>query len=97
MAKPNGSRCNLDCAYCFYLSKETLPGGPGAADMERDLLERFIAQYIEGVTGPEVVFSWQGGEPTLRGLDFFHDVVALQRKYAKPGQRIENDLQTNTT
>lgn len=105
MAKPAGARCNLDCTYCFYLSKETLPGGPeargpearglGAGDMDHDTLERFVRQYIAGVTGPEVVFSWQGGEPTLRGLAFFEEVVALQRKHARPGQRIENDLQTN--
>jgi uncharacterized protein len=63
--------------------------------MDDDTLELFIRQYIEGVTGPEVVFSWQGGEPTLRGLDFFRGVVALQKTYAKAGQRIENDLQTN--
>jgi uncharacterized protein len=95
MAKPSGSTCNLDCKYCFYLSKETLPDGPGTGRMDDDTLELFIRQYIEGVTGPEVVFSWQGGEPTLRGLDFFRRVVALQKTYAKAGQRIENDLQTN--
>jgi serine-type anaerobic sulfatase-maturating enzyme len=95
MAKPAGSTCNLDCKYCFYLSKETLPNGPGAGQMSDETLELFIRQYIQGVTGPEVVFSWQGGEPTLRGIDFFRRVVALQKEYAKPGQRIENDLQTN--
>jgi uncharacterized protein len=95
MAKPSGSTCNLDCKYCFYLSKETLHGGPGTGQMSDETLELFIRQYIDGVTGPEVVFSWQGGEPTLRGLDFFRRVVALQKKYAKSGQRIENDLQTN--
>jgi serine-type anaerobic sulfatase-maturating enzyme len=95
MGKPSGSACNLDCKYCFYLSKETLPNGPGVGQMTDDTLELFIKQYIEAVTGPEVVFSWQGGEPTLRGLDFYRNVVALQRKYAKRGQRIENDLQTN--
>ena len=95
MAKPSGSACNLDCKYCFYLSKESLPNGPGAGSMSDTTLELFIRQYIEGVTSSEVVFSWQGGEPTLRGLDFFERVVALQKKYAKPGQRIENDLQTN--
>jgi uncharacterized protein len=95
MAKPAGSTCNLDCKYCFYLSKETLPGGPGTGRMDDETVALFIRQYIEGVTGPEVVFSWQGGEPTLRGLDFFRRVVALQKQYAKPGQRIENDLQTN--
>jgi uncharacterized protein len=97
MAKPGGSVCNLDCTYCFYLSKETLTKGPGAGKMSDDVLERFIQQYIQGVTGDEVVFSWQGGEPTLLGIPFFKKVVELQKKYAKPGQRIENDLQTNGT
>ena len=97
MAKPAGSTCNLDCTYCFYLSKQTLPGGPGSGRMDDELLERFVHDYIQSVTGDEVVFSWQGGEPTLRGLDFFRKVVALQRKHAKAGQRIENDLQTNGT
>ena len=97
MAKPAGSACNLDCTYCFYLSKRDLPDGPGGGHMDDSLLERFIREYIEGVTGDEVVFSWQGGEPTLRGLDFFEKVVAYQAKHAKPGQRIENDLQTNGT
>jgi len=97
MVKPAGSACNLGCGYCFYLSKPALPGGPGAGHMDDELLELFVRQYIAGVTGDEVVFSWQGGEPTLRGVDFFRKVVALQQKYAKPGQRIENDLQTNGT
>ncbi len=95
MAKPAGSTCNLDCKYCFYLSKETLPYGPGTGRMSDETLELFIRQYIEGNTGESVVFSWQGGEPTLRGLDFFRRVVTLQKKHAKPGQSIENDLQTN--
>src|SRR5512145_1179795 len=97
MIKPGGSTCNLDCAYCFYLSKETLPNGPGKGRMSAEVLENFIRQYIAGVTGDEVVFSWQGGEPSLLGLDFFRKVITLERKYAKPGQRIENDLQTNGT
>jgi len=97
MAKPAGSACNLDCTYCFYLSKQDLPGGPGGGHMHDDVLERFVADYIASVTAEEVVFSWQGGEPTLMGLEFFRKVVALQKKHAKPGQRIENDLQTNGT
>ena len=97
MAKPAGSACNLDCRYCFYLSKQSLPGGPGPGHMDDECLELLVRQYIDGVTANEVVFSWQGGEPTLRGLDFFRKAVALQQKYAKPGQRIENDLQTNGT
>lgn len=97
MAKPAGAACNLDCTYCFYLSKQTLPGGPGPGHMSDEVLECFVRDYIASVTGEEVVFSWQGGEPTLMGLDFFRKVVALQRKYRKPSQRIENDLQTNGT
>ncbi len=80
MAKPGGSTCNLDCTYCFYLSKETLPGGPGTGRMSDEVLERFIRQYIAGVTADEVVFSWQGGEPTLLGLEFFRKVVALEEE-----------------
>jgi uncharacterized protein len=97
MAKPVGSTCNLDCIYCYYLSKESLPKGPGVGRMSDETLELFIKQYIDGVTGEEVVFSWQGGEPTLLGLEFFRKVVAFEKKHARPGQRIENDLQTNGT
>ncbi len=95
MAKPVGSACNLDCSYCYYLSKETLPQGPGAGRMPDETLELFIKQYIDGVTADEVVFSWQGGEPTLLGLEFFRKVIVFEKRHAKPGQRIENDLQTN--
>jgi uncharacterized protein len=90
MAKPAGSACNLDCTYCFYLSKRKLPGGPG--HMDDETLELFIKEYIASVTADEVVFSWQGGEPTLLGLDFFE-----KARHGRPGQRIENDLQTNGT
>jgi len=95
MAKPVGAACNLRCSYCFYLSKQQLDGGLGRGRMSDEVLERFIRDYIDSVTGDEVVFSWQGGEPTLAGLDFYRKVVALQKKHAKAGQRIENDLQTN--
>jgi len=97
MIKPGGSACNLDCSYCFYLSKATLPGGPRPGRISEEMLERLIQQYLAGVTGGEVVFSWQGGEPTLMGLAFFRQVVALEKKHARPGQKIENDLQTNGT
>jgi uncharacterized protein len=79
------------------LSKATLPDGPRNGRMSDAMLERFISQYIAGVTGSEVVFSWQGGEPTLMGLDFFRKVIALEKKYAKPFQTVQNDLQTNGT
>lgn len=95
MAKPTGSRCNIDCSYCFYLHKSQLLKQEQNRGMSDETLERFIRQYIEGQDGEQVVFSWQGGEPTLMGLDFFHKVVHYQNKYQKPGQRIENDLQTN--
>lgn len=97
MAKPGGSICNLDCDYCYYLSKETLPGGPGAGRMSAEVLEQYIQQYIAGTTGQEVIFSWQGGEPTLLGLDFYRQVVALQKRHARPFQVVQNDLQTNGT
>lgn len=95
MVKPSGSQCNLDCSYCFYLHKEDLLAQPKMPRMSDSLLEAHVRQYIEAQTGDEVVFSWQGGEPTLMGLEFFERVVALQRKHRKSGQRIENDLQTN--
>lgn len=97
MAKPVSSTCNLDCTYCYYLSKETLPGGPPTGRMSDEVLELFVRQYIASSPGPEVIFSWQGGEPTLLGLDFFRKVVAFEKKHARPGQKIENDLQTNGT
>lgn len=97
MVKPIGSVCNLDCTYCYYLHKEELLHQPKAPRMSDEMLEQHIRQYIEAQTGDQVVFSWQGGEPTLLGLPFFRKVVELEAKYQKPGQRIENDLQTNGT
>lgn len=95
MAKPSGAECNIDCDYCFYLHKTELLEQPKHARMDAATLEQYIRQYIESQTGEQVVFSWQGGEPTLLGLPFYQQVVALQNKYAKPEQKIENDLQTN--
>ncbi|HNT87447.1 MAG TPA: anaerobic sulfatase-maturation protein [Candidatus Hydrogenedentes bacterium] len=94
MAKPTGPICNLDCKYCFYLEKENLY--PDRADwaMSPEALESFIRQYIASQRTPEVIFAWQGGEPTLLGLDFFRRAVALQEQYAD-GKRISNSFQTN--
>ncbi len=97
MAKPAGSACNLDCTYCYYLHKQRLAGGPGPGHMSDEVLEAFVRSYLADVTGDEVVFSWQGGEPTLLGLAFFEKALRLQRKYARPGQRVANSLQTNGT
>jgi len=96
MLKPRGPICNLDCSYCYYLAKEALYPGSGF-HMTDEVLEAFTEQYIASQFGPEVVFGWQGGEPTLLGLDFFKRAVALQEKYARPGQRILNTFQTNGT
>ena len=94
MAKPRGAICNLDCAYCFYLRKEDLYKG-ASFRMSDETLESYTRQYIESQRIPEVQFAWQGGEPTLMGLDFFRRAVTLQKNYRKPGMRIANALQTN--
>jgi len=97
MAKPTGAVCNLDCEYCFFLSKEMLYPG-SRFRMAADLQETYLRQLLEAhARAPEVVVAWQGGEPTMMGLDFFRRSVSLQRKYAKPGQRILNTIQTNGT
>ncbi|MBP1689030.1 MAG: anaerobic sulfatase maturase, partial [Deltaproteobacteria bacterium] len=95
MIKPIGSTCNLDCTYCYYLHKKELLEQPSAPRMSDEMLEQHVRQYIEAQTGNDVVFSWQGGEPALLGLDFFRKVVAVEAEYKKSHQRIENDLQTN--
>lgn len=95
MLKPRGPICNLDCTYCFYLRKENLYGKGTTFFMSDEVLEEFTRQYIEAQKVPEVHFSWQGGEPTLMGLDFFKKAVSLQEKYRKPGMKIHNSFQTN--
>lgn len=94
MLKPRGAICNLDCSYCYYLSKEELYLG-SSFRMTDEVLEEFTRQYIQAQPVPEVVFGWQGGEPLLMGLDFFRRAVAFQKKYRKPGMRVLNTLQTN--
>ena len=94
MAKPTGPLCNLDCTYCFYLEKEKLYPGTKNWAMREDVLETYIRQYIESQPQRIVSFAWQGGEPTLLGIDWFEKVLCLQQKYAQ-GKRVENVLQTN--
>jgi uncharacterized protein len=96
MVKPGGAICNLDCDYCYFLSKEMLYPGSRFV-MAHEVLESYIRQYIEAQPVLEVTFAWQGGEPTRLGLEFFEHAVALQRKHARPGMRIVNTLQTNGT
>ncbi|MBU0609277.1 MAG: anaerobic sulfatase maturase [Armatimonadetes bacterium] len=95
MAKPIGATCNLNCTYCYYLSKNDLLGR--SRRMSDGVLEAYVQQYIAAQDSPEIVFSWQGGEPTLLGLDFFRKAVELERKHCPPGKRVANDLQTNGT
>jgi uncharacterized protein len=96
MLKPRGAICNLDCKYCYFLSKELLYPG-SRFRMADELLELYTKQYIEAQQVPEVTFGWQGGEPTLMGLAFFERAVAYQQKYCRPGMRIFNAFQTNGT
>ena len=94
MAKPSGPLCNLDCTYCFYLEKEKLYPGTKNWGMPPSVLESYIRQYIESQQQEIVTFAWQGGEPTLLGIPWFENVLALQQRYSH-GKRIENVLQTN--
>lgn len=94
MAKPTGARCNLRCDYCFFLKKERLYPG-SSFRMTDEVLESYVRQVLEANDGPEVTVAWQGGEPTLMGLDFFRRAVELERKHQKPGTRVLNTLQTN--
>ena len=94
MAKPTGSACNLRCDYCFFLKKEALYPG-SSFRMPDEVHEAYIRQLLEAHQVPQVTIAWQGGEPTLMGLDFFRRSVELQKKYQKPGTRIENTFQTN--
>jgi uncharacterized protein len=94
MAKPIGPICNLDCKYCFYLEKESLYPGKHSWSMSDELLESYIRQYISAQAASVITFAWQGGEPTLLGLDFFRKVVALEQRHAN-GKQIANAFQTN--
>src|SRR4051794_22477903 len=96
LAKPSGPICNLDCHYCFYTEKESLFEPKTPFRMSEETLENFIKNYIYAQDSEEIPFVWQGGEPTLMGLNFYKKVVELQKKYAN-GKRITNSLQTNGT
>jgi uncharacterized protein len=95
--KPTGAVCNLDCAYCFFLSKEMLYPG-SRFRMADELLETYLRQLIEAhARVPEVQIAWQGGEPTLMGVEFFRRSVELAGRYLRPGQRAVYTIQTNGT
>ncbi len=96
LLKPRGSICNLDCTYCYFLTKKDLYPG-SRFHMSDDTLERFTQQYLAAQPVNETVFGWQGGEPTLMGLDFFKRAISLQHKHTPAGMRVLNSLQTNGT
>ncbi|HEU6448640.1 MAG TPA: anaerobic sulfatase maturase [Verrucomicrobiae bacterium] len=96
LTKPIGPICNLDCKYCFYLEKENLYPGEQQWRMSDAVLEEYVRQYIQSQSAQQIYFAWQGGEPTLLGVDFFRKAVALQKKFAR-GKSISNALQTNGT
>ncbi|MCB1261310.1 MAG: radical SAM protein, partial [Acidimicrobiales bacterium] len=96
LAKPTGPICNLDCTYCFFLSKEALYPGDRFR-MRDDVLETYLRQLLESQAGPEVTVAWQGGEPTLMGVEFFRRVVALVDELRRPGQVVHHTIQTNAT
>lgn len=97
MVKPTGAICNLDCTYCFYLAKESLYPGSDFR-MADELLETYVSGLLAAHRGlSEVTVAFQGGEPTMMGLPFFAKLLELERRYAEPGQRLVNTLQTNAT
>ncbi|MFB2973990.1 anaerobic sulfatase maturase [Aerosakkonema sp. BLCC-F183] len=96
LGKPTGAICNLDCSYCFFLDKELFYPN-SKFRMSDEVLENYIRQLIEFHRTPQVSVAWQGGEPTLMGVDFFRKAIAFQEKYKKPGMTFENSMQTNAT
>ena len=96
LLKPTGAICNLDCAYCFFLSKEALYPD-SRFRMSDDLVETYVRQLLESHRGPDVAVAWQGGEPTLMGLEFFKRAVACVERHKRPGQTVQHTIQTNGT
>jgi uncharacterized protein len=96
MAKPTGAMCNLACKYCFYTPKKKLYPYEDFR-MSDETLKEYVKQYIEAIKIPEVTFAWQGGEPTLMGIDFFKKAIKYQNQYKKDGMKIYNTIQTNGT
>ena len=95
IAKPVGSRCNMSCAYCYYLEKGQYSSSKKQTRMSFALLEKLIKNTVEANEGPVVSFVWHGGEPTLAGIDFYKQVVALEKKHLPKNKQAWNNLQTN--
>lgn len=96
MLKPAGAHCNLACKYCYYLEKNNLYQNSHRHLMSDEMLEQFTREYIEAQTMPQVLFTWHGGEPLMRSIDFYKKALELQKKYAN-GKQIDNVIQTNGT
>ena len=96
MLKPAGAHCNLACKYCYYLEKNNLYQNSHRHLMTDEMLEQFTREYIEAQTMPQVLFTWHGGEPLMRSIDFYKKALELQKKYAH-GKQIDNVIQTNGT
>lgn len=96
MLKPAGSLCNLRCKYCYYLEKNALYTEQKNHVISDEMLDKFIREYIEAQTSPDVLFCWHGGETFMRPISFYRRAIELQRKYAR-GRRIDNTIQTNAT
>ena len=96
MLKPAGSLCNLRCKYCYYLEKEKLYADSRQHIISDSLLEKFVKEYIEAQTTPQVLFTWHGGETLMRPVAFYRRALVLQRKYAQ-GRQVDNCIQTNAT
>lgn len=96
VAKPTGAACNLDCQYCFFLSKELLYNAQ-RQQMSDETLERYVAEYLAASPDGEVTMLWQGGEPTLRGLPFYRRLIELCEQYRRPKQHVVHAMQTNGT
>jgi uncharacterized protein len=94
VTKPTGAACNLDCSYCFFLSKELLYPGSNQR-MGDDQLEQYVRTYLAEQPDGAVTFVWQGGEPTLMGLEFFRRAVALAESHRRPAQEVSHSFQTN--
>jgi uncharacterized Fe-S cluster-containing radical SAM superfamily protein len=94
LAKPRGATCNIDCKYCFFLSKEALYPNDKQR-MSENTLETYIRQLLESHRTPQVTVAWQGGEPTLMKLDFFRRSVEIVEEYRRPGQVVQHTFQTN--
>lgn len=96
LAKPTGAACNLDCTYCFFLSKELLHAADGQR-MSAETLRAYLTRYLDSQPDGEVIVAWQGGEPTMRGLAFFREAVRLKAELARPRQQVTHTMQTNGT